>query len=70
MRHTYETSSLIRVAFFSFPPMKLEFHPYGTEVSPVWNWSFTRMELELRLSCSMGALEEAFAPSDRKGGRV
>ena len=28
------------------------------------------MELELRLSCSMGALEEAFAPSDGKGGRV
>ena len=46
MRHTYETSSLIRVAFFSFLPMKLEFHPYGTRVSPVWNWSFSHMELE------------------------
>ena len=24
--------------------MKLEFHPYETRVSPIWNWSFTHME--------------------------
>ena len=26
--------------------MALEFLPYGTRVSHLWNWSFTPMELE------------------------